>query len=302
MQSSDPTPDDTAADNAYTRSWPAPAKLNLFLHVVGRRPDGYHLLQTVFQFLDFADELDFHIRPDRGINLSSNYHHIEPDQDLIVRAARHLQEYSGSKRGVDITVRKQLPFGGGLGGGSSNAATTLVALNQLWELGLAVDQLAAIGLQLGADVPVFVRGQTAWAEGVGEKLTPINLPEPWFLVANPGVTVSTAEIFNAPDLTRTTPAITIRAFLAGTVVHNDCEAVVRKTYPKVANLLNWMEETAPARMTGTGACGFSAYATREQAEATLTALPAPWWGFVARGRNQSPLLDKLDRVRRGAGG
>ena len=298
-----PAPDDsTAATDASSRSWPAPAKLNLFLHVIGRRPDGYHLLQTVFQFLDFADELDFHIRQDSRINLSSNYHHIEPDQDLIVRAARRLQEFSGSKRGVDITIRKQLPFGGGLGGGSSNAATTLVALNLLWGLGLEETQLATIGLQLGADVPVFVHGQAAWAEGVGEKLTPIELPEPWFLVANPGITVATAKIFNAPDLTRTTPAITIRDFLSGAAVHNDCETVVRKTHPEIANLLNWMEETAPARLTGTGACGFSAYATREQATATLALIPDPWWGFVAPGRNRSPLLDKLERVQLGRAG
>ena len=283
-------------------SWPAPAKLNLFLHITGRRPDGYHLLQTVFQFLDYADDLDFQSRADGRIKLSGNYYQIEPDQDLIVRAARRLQEVTGSKRGADITVRKQLPVGGGLGGGSSDAATTLVALNHIWDMGLELEQLATIGLELGADVPVFVRGRAAWAEGVGEKLTPIELPEPWFLVANPGITVSTAAIFNAPDLTRTTPAITIRDFLTGAAVHNDCETVVRKYHPEVANLLNWMEEKAPARMTGTGACGFSAYATREQAVAILTAIPDPWWGFVARGRNQSPLLNKLEQAQLSAAG
>ena len=283
-------------------SWPAPAKLNLFLHITGRRPDGYHLLQTVFQFLDYADDLDFQSRADGRIKLSGNYYQIEPDQDLIVRAARRLQEVTGSKRGADITVRKQLPVRGGLGGGSSDAATTLVALNHIWDMGLELEQLATIGLELGADVPVFVRGRAAWAEGVGEKLTPIELPEPWFLVANPGVTVSTAAIFNAPDLTRTTPAITIRDFLTGAAVHNDCETVVRKYHPEVANLLNWMEEKAPARMTGTGACGFSAYATREQAVATLTAIPDPWRGFVARGRNQSPLLNKLEQAQLSAAG
>ena len=283
-------------------SWPAPAKLNLFLHITGRRPDGYHLLQTVFQFLDYADDLDFQSRADGRIKLSGNYYQIEPDQDLIVRAARRLQEVTGSKRGADITVRKQLPVRGGLGGGSSDAATVLLALNHIWDMGLELEQLATIGLELGADVPVFVRGRAAWAEGVGEKLTPIELPEPWFLVANPGVTVSTAAIFNAPDLTRTTPAITIRDFLTGAAVHNDCETVVRKYHPEVANLLNWMEEKAPARMTGTGACGFSAYATREQAVATLTAIPDPWRGFVARGRNQSPLLNKLEQAQLSAAG
>ena len=288
---------DATAAGAVSRSWPAPAKLNLFLHVVGRRPDGYHNLQTVFQFLDYADELDFQVRADAHISLCSNYNHIAPEQDLIVRAAHTLQEATGCRKGVAITIRKRLPFGGGLGGGSSNAATTLAALNQLWGLELDTERLAALGLQLGADVPVFVRGRAAWAEGVGEFLTPIDLPEPWFFVANPGINVATAAIFNAPDLTRTTPAITIRDFLTGAAVHNDCEPVVRRIHPEVAKLLNWMADLATVRMTGTGACGFSAYATRMQAEATLAALPAPWSGFVARGRNRSPLLDKLEHAR-----
>jgi 4-diphosphocytidyl-2-C-methyl-D-erythritol kinase len=283
-------------------TWPAPAKLNLFLHVTGRRTDGYHLLQTVFQFLDYADELEFRVRQDNRIHLTSNYHHIEPEQDLIIRTARKLQTVSAVRLGVDITAHKRLPFGGGLGGGSSDAATTLVALNHAWRLGLDATQLAAIGLELGADIPVFVHGRAAWAEGIGERLTPIELPEPWFLVANPGITVSTAEIFKALDLTRTTPAITIRDFLTGAAVHNDCEPVVRNIHPEVNNLLNWMEDIAPARMTGTGACVFSAHASRELAEATLAELPKPWWGFVARGRNRSPLLDKLERVQRGEGG
>jgi 4-diphosphocytidyl-2-C-methyl-D-erythritol kinase len=284
------------------QTWPAPAKLNLFLHITGRRPDGYHLLQTVFQFLDHADELDFQLRTDHHINLISNYDYIAPDQDLIVRAARKLQALSGRQHGADITIRKQLPFGGGLGGGSSDAATTLVALNQLWGLYYSTRQLADIGLQLGADVPVFVHGRSAWAEGVGERLTPIELPEPWFLVANPGITVSTAEIFNAPDLTRTTPAITIRDFLTGADVRNDCEMVVRKAHPDVANMLNWMAKKAPTRMSGTGACGYSAYATRAEAVAVLAELPPPWRGFVARGRNQSPLLERLEAAQRNATG
>jgi len=288
---------DTTAASIMSRCWPAPAKLNLFLHLVGRRPDGYHNLQTVFQFLDYADELDFQVREDAHISLCSNYDHIAPEQDLIVRAARKLQESTGCGQGAVITIRKRLPFGGGLGGGSSNAATTLVALNQLWGLRLETERLAALGLQLGADVPVFVRGRAAWAEGVGEFLTPIDLPEPWFFVANPGITVSTGAIFNAPDLTRTTPAITIRDFLTGAAVHNDCEPVVRRTHPEVDKLLNWMEDFATVRMTGTGACCFSAYASRMQAEAALAALPEPWWGFVACGRNRSPLQDKLEQAR-----
>jgi len=275
--------------------WPAPAKLNLFLHITGRRADGYHSLQTVFQFLDFTDELEFKLLEEDRISLISNYHDVEPEQDLIILAANMLRQRCGLKQGVDITIRKRLPFGGGLGGGSSDAATTLVALNHLWGLGLDVEKLSAIGLELGADVPVFVHGRAAWAEGVGEHLTPIEPPEHWFLVASPGVHVSTAAVFNSPDLTRNTPAITIRDFLTG-AGHNDCEQVARKICPEVDNLLNWLDKKATARMTGTGACVFSSFATRQQAEALLDELPQPWWGFVARGLNRSPLLDKLDQV------
>ena len=279
-------------------TWPAPAKLNLFLHITGRRADGYHLLQTAFQFLDFSDELAFKLREDEHITLSGNYDDVEPEQDLIVRAARRLQDLHGCQQGVDISVRKRLPFGGGLGGGSSDAATTLVALNLLWGVGMSADELSAVGLELGADVPVFVHGRAAWAEGVGEQLTPIEPPEAWFLVASPGIHVSTAEIFNSPDLTRNTPAITIRDFLTG-AGHNDCTPVVRKIYPEIDNLLNWMEKSAPSRMTGTGACVFGSFATQQQAQAVLEVLPRPWWGVVARGCNRSPLLDKLEQVTSG---
>ena len=298
-----PGTDQTVTDTASVARnfWPAPAKLNLFLHITGRRTDGYHLLQTVFQFLDFSDELEFELREDGRIILSSNYDDVDPEQDLIIRSARRLQAASGCTQGADIRVRKQLPFGGGLGGGSSDAATTLVALNQLWDLGMSTEELSVIGLELGADVPVFVHGRAAWAEGVGEQLTPIELPEAWFLVASPGVHVSTAEVFNSPDLTRNTPAITIRDFLAG-AGHNDCTPVVRKICPEVDNLLNWMENMAPSRMTGSGACIFSSYATRQQAQTVLDALPQPWWGVVARGRNRSPLLDKLEQVTSGHAG
>lgn len=289
------TQTDQLTPRANGHIWPAPAKLNLFLHITGRREDGYHLLQTVFQFLDFSDELKFGLREDGRINLSSNYQDVEPEQDLVIRSARRLREHCGQTQGVDISVCKRLPIGGGLGGGSSDAATTLVALNHLWGLGMGVDELSAIGLELGADVPVFVHGRAAWAEGVGEHLTPVELPEHWFLVTSPGVHVSTAEVFNAPDLTRNTPAITIRDFLSG-AGHNDCQQVARKICPEVDNLLNWLDKKAPARMTGTGACVFSSFATRQQAQAVLDDLPQPWWGFVARGRNRSPLLDKLDQV------
>lgn len=281
---------DTEIDKRF---WPAPAKLNLFLHVIGRRPDGYHLLQTVFQFLDYFDELEFEIRPDAEITLTGNYDDVDPDQDLIVRAARKLQQQSGCGKGVDITVKKRLPMGGGLGGGSSDAATTLVALNRLWDLNLEDEELSATGLELGADVPIFIHGRAAWAEGIGEYLTSIEPPEDWFLVVSPGIRVSTAEVFNSPDLTRNTPAITIRDFLAG-AGRNDCQDVVRSTCPEVAKLLNWLEEKGKARMTGTGACVFCAFATYEQAMAVMKTLPENWQGFVAKGQNRSPLLHRVE--------
>lgn len=288
---------DATGRGSASLSWPAPAKLNLFLHVTGRKPDGYHLLQTVFQFLDFTDELDFIPRQDSGISLTGNYDGIEPDQDLIMRAAKLLQEKCMHDRGVDISVRKKLPLGGGLGGGSSNAATTLVALNWLWGVDMEPAELAVLGLGLGADVPVFVHGYAAWAEGVGERLTPIDLPEEWYAVVSPGINVSTARVFNSPDLTRNTPAITIRDFLAGNG-RNDCENAVQAAYPEVAELLNWMNQRAPARLTGTGACVFCSFSTEKMARELLAELPEKWWGFVARGRNRSPLLSMLDRVKR----
>ena len=278
--------------------WPAPAKINLFLHVTGRKPDGYHLLQTVFQFLDYCDQLQFTLRDDEEISRIGNYSGIPPEQDLVVRAASALRQSVDKKLpGVAIQVNKSLPMGGGLGGGSSNAATTLVALNTLWGLHLTENELADIGLALGADVPVFVRGRAAWAEGVGEQLTPVQPPENWYLVIRPDCHVSTAEVFNAPDLTRNTPAITIRDFLAGAGT-NDCEAVVRKCYPEVATALDWLGQRADARMTGTGACIFAAFAAETGAQAVLGQLPAGWQGFVARGKNRSPLLDRLEQETR----
>ena len=204
-------------------SWPAPAKLNLFLHIVGRRNDGYHLLQTAFQFLEHSDELEIKPTSNNKIYLSRNYEGIDAENDLIMRAARLLQSKSGTNHGAEIHVNKILPMGGGLGGGSSNAATTLVALNCLWQLGLTDGELSSLGLSLGADVPVFVQGHAAWAEGIGEVLKPIDVPELWYLVASPDINISTMKIFNAPDLTRDTPAITIRDFLAGKG-NNDCES------------------------------------------------------------------------------
>lgn len=275
-------------------SWPAPAKLNLFLHIVGRRADGYHLLQSVFQFLDHGDSLDFSLREDGHIQRQDHLPGLPQEQDLIYRAARLLQQHSQTTLGAEIRLHKRLPMGGGLGGGSSDAATTLVALNQLWGLKLDTTQLATLGLQLGADVPVFIHGQAAWAEGVGEQLTPIELPEPWFVVIIPPIQVATGEIFNAPELTRDSPPITIRDFFSG-LGRNVCQDPVAKRYPDVAAALDWLGQHGKAMMTGTGACVFAALEERDQAEAILAQLPTGWQGFVAQGRNRSPLLERLER-------
>lgn len=281
-----------STDNVQA-AWPAPAKLNLFLHITGRRDDGYHLLQSVFQFLDYGDELFFNLREDGDIQRLSALPGVPAEQDLVVKAARLLQAESGSSMGADIRVEKRLPMGGGLGGGSSDAATTLVALNQLWALGLSVECLAELGLALGADVPVFVHGQAAWAEGVGETLSPVTLEEPWFVVIVPPVSVSTAEVFSDSQLTRDCPPITIRDLLSGRGI-NVCEPVVRGHYPEVAEALDWLGQFAPARMTGTGACVFAPFNTEGQARGIVSSLPAGWNGFFAKGRNRSPLLDRME--------
>jgi len=273
-------------------SWPAPAKLNLFLHITGRREDGYHLLQTVFQFLDHGDTLTFQPTEDGQIQLLTPLPGVPQAQDLTVRAATLLKRTTHCPYGVTIQIDKRLPMGGGLGGGSSDAATTLVALNQLWGTGLSVEQLADLGLQLGADVPVFVRGQAAWAEGVGEELTPVELPEPWFLVLIPPVQVATGEIFNDPELTRDCHGITIRDFLGGQG-GNVCQPLVAKRYPAVAAALDWLGHYARAIMTGTGACVFAAFEAESEARKVFEKRPEGWQGFVARGLNRSPLLQRL---------
>ena len=275
-----------------TPPWPAPAKLNLFLHVVGRRNDGYHLLQTAFQFIDYCDYLQFSLREDSAIQRTNPLPGVTADTDLTLRAARLLQQESGVSQGVTITLDKRLPMGGGIGGGSSDAATTLVALNRLWETHLSQDDLAELGVRLGADVPVFVHGQAAWAEGIGEKLTPLTLKQSWFLILIPPCQVSTAEIFNAPELTRNTEMMTIADFLSGQG-QNDCEPPVRRRYPEVAEALNWLAEFGPARMSGTGACVFAAFEAKSDALKVHGALPAHWRGIVARGLNRSPLLERL---------
>lgn len=268
--------------------WPAPAKLNLFLHVLGRRPDGYHQLQSVFQFLDYGDELSFDIRADGVIARPQGATGVSAEQDLVVRAARLLQAASGALLGADIRVVKRTPTGAGLGGGSSDAATTLLALNHLWQTGLSREALAALGLQLGADVPVFVRGIASWAEGIGETLTPVDLPEPWYAVIAPDVMVSTAAIFSAPELVRDHAPISFDAFLHG-AGGNDCAPVTCARYPEVAAALTWLAQTAPARMSGTGGAVFAAFVDKRAAQSAIEGIPKNWRGFVARGLNLSPL-------------
>lgn len=269
--------------------WPAPAKINLFLHVVGRRPDGYHELQTVFQFLDHGDTLFLRPRGDGVCRRENDVPGVPEDEDLAVRAARLLSQASGCGLGADIRVDKRLPLGGGLGGGSSNAATTLVALNRMWNLGLTRDELANLGLRLGSDVPVFIHGHASFAEGTGERLSTLELPEPWFLVVTPPVAVSTREIFEAPELRRDTPRITARQFRAGSVTRNDCEPVTRARYPLVNEALERLCKFASARMSGTGSSVFAAFASRPEALMARSAMPAGWSSFIARGLNESPL-------------
>jgi 4-diphosphocytidyl-2-C-methyl-D-erythritol kinase len=278
--------------------WPAPGKLNLFLHIVGRRDDGYHLLQTAFQFLDLCDSIRFYQRPPGVIERLGSLPGVAAEDDLTVRAARRLTQAASAAtgvplmQGVAIEIDKRLPMGGGVGGGSSDAATVLVALNRLWETGFTVQQLAELGLGLGADVPVFVHAQAAWAEGVGERLEPVDFPEPVYLVLRPDVAISTAEVFKAPELTRDSPVITIAGFLqAGG--RNDCEPVVRKLYPAVAAALDWLGRFGSARLTGTGSCVFAAMPDAARAEAALAAVPAGWQAWVTRGLNRSPLAARL---------
>ncbi|WP_277964503.1 4-(cytidine 5'-diphospho)-2-C-methyl-D-erythritol kinase [Pseudomonas sp. RIT-To-2] len=274
---------------------PAPAKLNLMLHILGRRADGYHELQTLFQFLDHGDELDFALRQDGEIRLHTEMEGVPHDSNLIVKAARNLQDLSGTALGADIWLRKVLPMGGGIGGGSSDAATTLLGLNHLWNAGIDVDRLAALGLSLGADVPVFVRGHAAFAEGVGEILTPVEPEEPWYLVLVPQVSVSTAEIFSDPLLTRDSLPIKVRPVPKGNS-RNDCEAVVSRRYPEVLNALNSLKKFTEARLTGTGSCVFGAFPSKAEADKVSHLLADTLTGFVAKGSNISMLHRKLQSL------
>ncbi|WP_115659999.1 4-(cytidine 5'-diphospho)-2-C-methyl-D-erythritol kinase [Grimontia hollisae] len=275
-----------------TTTWPAPAKLNLFLYITGRRDNGYHDLQTLFQFLDYGDTLTITPNDSGDITLSPDIGGISVEENLIYRAAMAIKAKTGCPLGAHIHVEKVLPMGGGLGGGSSNAATTLVALNHLWQTQLSIDELADMGLALGADVPVFVRGTTAFAEGIGELLQPTEAEEKWYLVAKPDVSIATAKIFGHPDLTRNTPKRTLNALLS-TKYENDCEKIVRELFPEVDKALSWLLEYAPSRLTGTGACVFAEFEDEQDARSTFNKLPDWLTGFVARGVNTSPLLSTL---------
>lgn len=273
--------------------WPAPAKLNLMLRITGRRADGYHNLQTVFQLLDVGDRLSFKVRADGVIRKLNPPVGIPEDNGLSVRAARLLQEVTGTLLGADITLEKNLPLGGGVGGGSSDAATTLVALNHLWSTRLDEDQLAELGRQIGADVPVFVRGRSAWAEGTGEQLSPMDLPEAWFLVVCPPIHVGTAELFADPRLNRAMPPITREAFLRGES-SNAFEPVAVQHYPLIGEALDTLRPHGQPHLTGTGACVFCAFASKDAAERAQTAIPHGWKIFIARGVNISPLKKVLE--------
>lgn len=272
---------------------PAPAKLNLFLHITGRRADGYHLLQTLFQFLDYSDEISLQVRSDGRITRSEGSPLVPENDDLVVKAACLLQKETACKLGVDIKLNKKLPIGGGLGGGSSDAATVLLGLNKLWSCQLSLSALAALGLRLGADIPVFVQGHAAWAEGVGEVLDPVMIPEKWYFVLHPNVHVPTAEVFSSKGLTRNCKPIRIAAFLAGQTI-NVFEPVVRKKYPEIAKAFEWLG--GKAKLTGSGACLFAEFDDKTSAQEIEKNLPKQWSGFIAKGQCVSPLHEKLNTV------
>lgn len=274
------------------KTWLSPAKLNLFLHITGRKNDGYHKLQTAFQFLDYCDELQFEITQNLSIELLTPITGVNNDDNLIVCAAKMLQRQASVSKGVKISLSKYLPMGGGLGGGSSNAATTLVALNQLWRCKVSHNELLKIGLKLGADVPIFIHGNASWAEGIGEKLTSIYLSEPWYVVIFPDCHISTAEIFSAVELTRDCEPITISRFLLGEGT-NICENVVIDRYRAVSDALDWLAQFGQSRMTGTGSCVFVDFDAQDQAQKVADKIPNNWYGFVAKACNKSPLATSL---------
>ena len=277
---------------------PAPAKLNLFLHVTGRREDGYHELQTVFQFIELHDVITLSKRSDQQIKRIGDWSEVAEENDLMVKSARALACYAGVACGVDITIEKNIPMGSGLGGGSSDAATVLCGLNVLWGLNLTNAELANIGVELGADVPIFIHGHAAWAEGTGDILISIDPPEDYYLLVVPPVHVSTAEIFSHPALTRDSSPIRIPDFLEGQG-HNDLEAVVRQEYPAIDEAMNWLQHFAKVRMTGTGAGVFISTESAQEAQDIAQQAPADWQCFVTRGLNTSPLYDQLSTFTNG---
>ncbi len=277
-------------DPAQPLCVPAPAKINLFLHIVGRRPDGYHLLQTAFRMLDWGDEITLQRRDDGLILRTSDVPGVPAESDLVVRAARALQAASGSRFGADIGVLKRIPMGGGLGGGSSDAASVLLALNRLWGCGLSRQALQDLGLKLGADVPFFIFGETAFAEGVGEALRPLAVPPAWYVVVAPPVSVPTAEIFSAKELTRDTEILIMQGFAAHKT-RNDMQAVVCVKYPEVAESLEWLSQYGDARMSGSGACLFAPFDAEGQARQVAASAPSGWKVWVARGLDRHPLKD-----------
>ncbi|MBB6185648.1 4-(cytidine 5'-diphospho)-2-C-methyl-D-erythritol kinase [Oleiagrimonas soli] len=280
--------------------WPAPAKLNLFLRIVGRREDGYHLLQTVFRLLDWGDDLHVRLRDDERLVGGSGIAEVSPEQDLVLRAAHLLRQHTGCGRGADLRVTKRIPMGGGLGGGSSDAASTLVALNHLWGTGLSVAELAALGLQLGADVPVFVHGRSAWAEGIGERIEPLALPSASYVIVDPGVHVSTQAFFQSPELTRNAPEATISSFLEGHATENAFAPLARAAHARIDDAMRWLGQFGAARLSGTGACVFLETETREDSERIAARCPQPFRAFVADGVDVSPLRTKVDRSSVGA--
>jgi 4-diphosphocytidyl-2-C-methyl-D-erythritol kinase len=271
----------------------SPGKLNLMLHITGRRDDGYHLLQTVFQFIELYDYLTFEITKDGLITRSGSQTPVNEADDIILLAAKLLQSKYQISLGLRYSIEKHIPIGGGLGGGSSNAATTLMVLNKLWKLNLELSELATLGLQLGADVPVFIEGKSAWANGIGEELTPVDLPKPWFVVIYPQLFVSTAEIFASEQLTRNCDPITIRAFLAGQGC-NVCEPVACQLYPDIQKVIDWLSQYSKARMTGTGACVFASFDSLEQAESVKSLAPEYWSAFVVKAMNQNPVIEQCE--------
>ena len=281
--------------NETWSEWPAPAKLNLFLNIVGKRADGYHLLQTVFHILDWGDVVRVHVRDDGEIARIGGLKDVESEKDLAIRAAHLFREHSGTRLGADVDIDKRIPAGAGLGGGSSDAATVLVALNRLWNIRAATDDLAKLGERLGADVPLFVRGRSAWAEGIGEKLTPLDLPPRHYVILDPGVHASTGELFQAAELTRNSPPTTISDFLDGACTGNAFTPLVRARFPQVASALAWLNRFGDARLTGSGGCVFIATDSAQKADEIAKTCPPQFSAYRATGVNRSPLLETVEK-------